>query len=44
MCLSRRLSATKDLPAEFYLDTVIKVLQQHALPLSRLMVFSCQAK
>ncbi|MGO4304392.1 hypothetical protein [Cupriavidus sp. RAF12] len=35
--------ATMDLPAEVYLDTVSKVLLQHALPLGKLMVFSCQA-
>lgn len=31
--------ATMDVPAEFYLDTVSKVFQQHALPLGKLVVF-----
>ncbi|WP_416047000.1 polyhydroxyalkanoate depolymerase [Cupriavidus basilensis] len=30
--------STMDLPAEFYLDTVSRVFQQHALPRGRLMV------
>ncbi len=30
--------ATMDVPAEFYLDTVSRVFQQHALPLGTLMV------
>ncbi len=34
--------ATMDLPAEFYLDTVSRVFQQHALPLGMLMVFGRQ--
>lgn len=31
--------AAMDLPAEFYLDTVSQVFQQHALPLGKLTVF-----
>jgi poly(3-hydroxybutyrate) depolymerase len=30
--------ATMDLPAEFYLDTVSRVFQQHALPLGKLLI------
>jgi polyhydroxyalkanoate depolymerase len=30
--------ATMDLPAEFYLDTVSRVFQQHALPLGNLLI------
>ncbi len=30
--------ATMDVPAEFYLDTVSRVFQQHALPLGKLMI------
>nr|WP_316157620.1 polyhydroxyalkanoate depolymerase [Cupriavidus sp. BIC8F] len=34
--------STMDLPAEFYLDTVSRVFQQHALPLGKLRVFGRQ--